>query len=146
MTGGGGEAWNDRDEGSRKTGELKAGLPLGRCRSDRGSRFFTLWTTVVRGRWQWHRLLHAGHGGGGRLLLRLASARRHGPDHDWNCDHAGVARHCYRDRPVVSEPARGPSKALLFGAVLAVLWLTSAGFFRAAAKSWSQLELRHGRS
>lgn len=38
--------------------------------------------------------------------------------------------------PSSANLSGGPSKALLFGAVLAALWLASAGFFRAAAKSW----------
>jgi hypothetical protein len=96
--------------------------------------FLTLWTTIVR------------DDGSGAAFFLLIMAAVVGAFAAW-FRPAGMARAMagvavmqallgmlIATAPVTASAPGGPSRALLFSAFFVLLWLVSAGFFRAAAK------------
>ena len=97
--------------------------------------FMTVWTTVVR------------DDGNGLVFLLIVMAAVVGAFSAW-FEASGMARTMIgvaimqallgiglATAPSTASMPGGPPRALLFNAVFAALWLASAGFFRAAAKS-----------
>lgn len=115
--------------GLTEKGAYRAGVAVAVLTS-----FLTVWTTIVRddgnGIGYFFVILAAGVGGFA-ALFRPAGMARSMLGAAIMQVLLGIA---VATAPVTASIPDGPFKALLFSGVFAALWLTSAAFFRAAAK------------
>ncbi|MES2119973.1 MAG: hypothetical protein V4513_05285 [Pseudomonadota bacterium] len=101
--------------------------------------FLTVWTTIVR------------DDGSGMMFFELIMAALVGAFATWFRPD-GLARTMFgvavmqvlvglaiATAPITAQVAGGPTRALVFSAVFAGLWLLSAVFFRAAARARAEL-------